>query len=266
MTGMLVRLNARRPDALSDFFVQALGFAKDAPSGEGVALSLGASRLQIAGCAGQVYPGFVPGWSALFQHFAITTTDMGAAMARLERTQGWTPISRGGPQQLPASSGGVIAFKFSDPEGHPLELIAFPDAPAGTPPRIDHSAISVAETARSVAFYRSLGLVAGPRSLNCGPEQDRLDGLDAVEVEVTALEFPGGGAHVELLCYRGQHPRTTPLAAPDDVAATRLVWRVSADPDGLSKIIDAYRVNLDRPDGPLLIRDPDGHILQLAAA
>ena len=265
MTGLVIRLNARQPDVLADFFVQALGFERDAPSGGGVALTLGPSRLQIAGCDGQAYPALVPGWSTLFQHFAITTTDMPAAIARLERTQRWTPISYGGPQQLPASSGGVTAFKFSDPEGHPLELIAFPDAPTDAPRRIDHSAISVADTATSVAFYQSLGLIVGSRSLNRGPEQDRLDGLDEVEVEVTALEHPAGGSHVELLCYRGDHPRPTGPAALDDVAATRLAWLASTDLDSLSKAVDAHVVNFDRPRGMLLIRDPDGHILQLTA-
>ena len=46
---------------------------------------------------------------------------------------GWTPISTSGPQLLPAASGGVSAFKFRDPEGHPLELIAFP--PGAVPPQ-----------------------------------------------------------------------------------------------------------------------------------
>jgi len=211
MSGMVVRLNARNPDALSDFFVQALGFERVSPDAGNAALTLGESRLEIAGCEGRVYPAFVPGWSPAFQHLAITTTDMAAAMARLERVGGWAPISRGGPQMLPASSGGVTAFKFRDPEGHPLELIFFPEEAPAAPPRIDHSAISVADTTVSVAFYRSLGLVVGSRSLNRGPEQDRLDGLGGVEVEVTALTFPRAGPHVELLCYRGDYLRTTML-------------------------------------------------------
>jgi len=261
MSGLLVRLNARRPDALADFFVAALGFERG--RGEAVGLTLGASRLRIVGCEGQPYPAVVPGWSPLFQHFAITTTDMAGAVARLGRVGGWTPISRGGPQKLPASSGGVIAFKFRDPEGHPLELIAFPEAPAGAPPRIDHSAISVADTAASIAFYQSLGLTLGSRSLNRGPEQDRLDGLDAVVVEVTALELPGGGAHVELLCYRGDYPRAAMPAAPDDVAATRLAWPAPADLDGLAGTLAAHIVSYDRAGGTLLIRDPDSHLVQL---
>ncbi len=37
-----------------------------------------------------------------------------------------------GPERLPARSGGVSAFKFRDPDGHPLELLAFP--PEAVPP------------------------------------------------------------------------------------------------------------------------------------
>jgi catechol 2,3-dioxygenase-like lactoylglutathione lyase family enzyme len=266
MSGMIVRLNARQPEALADFFVQTLGFERDTPGADIVALTLGASRLEIVGCDGRPYPACVPGWSPLFQHFAITTTDMSAAVSRLERAQGWAPISQGGPQQLPANTGGVTAFKFRDPEGHPLELIAFPDEATGAPPRIDHSAISVADTATSVGFYAALGLVIGGRSLNRSPEQDRLDGLDGVEVGVTALEFPSGGSHVELLCYRGDYPRMIMLAAPNDVAATRLAWRAEEPLGSLAEAFADRIVTLDAATGILLIRDPDGHLIQLAAA
>ena len=94
------------------------------------------------------------------------------AYRRLCSVSGWTAISIDGPQRLPASSGGVSAFKFRDPDGHPLELLAFPDGawPAHWQARsngdlalgIDHSAISVSDSARSIAFYEALGLrVAG---------------------------------------------------------------------------------------------------------
>ena len=102
-----------------------------------------------------------------FQHFAIVVSDMDLALAQLRGAPGWTPISIGGPQRLPQRSGGVTAFKFQDPDGHPLELLAFPEH--AVPPHwtersaygiflgIDHSAISVRDTAISTAFYQSLG-------------------------------------------------------------------------------------------------------------
>jgi len=263
MSSMRISLNARRPDALADFYVRALGFERGPIGAGGVMVVLGETCVDIVGCDGQAYPASVPGWSLLFQHFAITTTDMVASMTRLNVVAGWAAISQGGPQRLPANTGGVTAFKFRDPEGHPIELIAFPNQAAGTPPRIDHSAISVANTQTSIAFYEQLGLTVGGRSLNQGVEQDRLDGLDGVEVEVTALNLPGGGPHVELLCYRGDYLRAGP-AEPDDVAATRLTWLVSSELQSLANAIPGQVVNNDLTVGPLLIRDPDGHLLQLS--
>ena len=86
------------------------------------------AETQPPGCS---YPDDVPGWDPLFQHFAIVVSDMTAAYANLQALHNWTPISTDGPQILPPSSGGVTAFKFRDPEGHPLEMLAF--RPGATP-------------------------------------------------------------------------------------------------------------------------------------
>lgn len=221
---------------------------------------------------GAPYPGDVPGWSPLFQHFAIIVSDMEAAYARLSTCGGWTAISRDGPQTLPKSSGGVTAFKFRDPEGHPLELLAFPPGAAPQPWRhatagalclgIDHSAISVADTARSVRFYESLGLRVAQTSHNRGEEQARLDDIDAADVEVTGLTCPAQPApHVELLFYRGAFARSGPTPGESDVCATRFVFALA----------EASRIALRShyPDAFLddgLIRDPDGHLIQLVTA
>jgi hypothetical protein len=117
---------------------------------------------------------------------------MTAAYANLQALPNWTAISRDGPRVLPASSGGVTAFKFRDPEGHPLEMLAF--EPAARPAHwafrsanlclgIDHSAVSVADTGRSVAFYSRLGLARTASSLNIGREQEELDNLLGAVVE-----------------------------------------------------------------------------------
>jgi hypothetical protein len=134
--------------------------------------------------------------------------------------EGWTAITRPAPRRLPASSGGVTAFKFRDPEGHPLELLAF--QPDTVPPRwretphrdgpclgIDHSAIAVSGTAASAAFYQQvLGFSVVGGSLNRGREQEQLDAVPGAVVEVTALD-PGSDhpPHLELLCYRSPSPR-----------------------------------------------------------
>src|SRR5205814_1846750 len=66
---------------------------------------------------------------------------------------------------------------------------------------IDHSAIVVANTGRSVAFYRDvLGFAIGPQSLNRGKEQIRLDRVPDAVVEVTSLDpAPVSTPHLEFL-------------------------------------------------------------------
>src|SRR6185437_822480 len=159
-----------------------------------VTLALGAQTLELLQFdePGQAYAGGGSASDLSFQHFAILVKDMQAAFRQLAATPGWTAISRDGPQRLPQSSGGVTAFKFRDPEGHPLELLAMPVPVAPDPATselwcgIDHSAISVSDTMRSVAFYEELGLRLKATSYNHGMEQARLDDVDAPSLEVTA--------------------------------------------------------------------------------
>jgi catechol 2,3-dioxygenase-like lactoylglutathione lyase family enzyme len=107
---------------------------------------------------GRLYPGGSRSSDLWFQHFAIVVSDMDAAYAQLRRVA-FTPISSGGPQTLPEQDGRVRAFKFRDPDGHPLELLYFPPGqgrplwhlPAGGRVfvGIDHSAVAVSDTAAS---------------------------------------------------------------------------------------------------------------------
>nr|WP_192843196.1 VOC family protein [Aureimonas sp. AU12] len=216
----------------------------------GVTLRLGDEVLDLIGAAG---PPMDPPLSNAtgFQHCAIIVSNMAAAMARLAPVPGWTAISRGSPERLPAASGGATAFKFRDPDGHPLEFLQF--APGAVPPvwrrgadgpaclGIDHSAITVRDADRAIAFYEGLGFTLGERHLNRGPEQARLDGLDVpkAEVEVVSLQAAGGASpHLELLCYRDPPALRAPV--PDGSPfATRLRLtglpgpaRDLADPDG----------------------------------
>jgi catechol 2,3-dioxygenase-like lactoylglutathione lyase family enzyme len=265
------------PDAprLSRFYQAALGFrllAAERRSEPGFARSLGsdgdAQRIIIGlgresvellqfDRPGRPYPDARLASDICFQHFAIVATDMTLAYQRLCSAGGWTAISTDGPQRLPLSSGGVTAFKFRDPDGHPLELLAFPDGKL--PPRwqdrvtgddlalgIDHSAISVADSARSIAFYEALGLRVTARSLNSGCEQARLDGVSDPQVEVTALAPHCATPHVELLCYRSAPHHGKIELRPSDVAATRLIFETD-------------RSVCEHPGDRHSLIDPDGH-------
>ena len=285
------------PDRLADFYEAAFGFVRtgDASTTETafgkligipnatariVCLQLGQQKIELAAISpsGRSYPHGVSGRSPLFQHFAIVVSDMATAFARLSEYEGWKPISTDGPQLLSASSGGATAYKFQDPEGHPLELIAFArDAvlvkwqeTSGTGCLgIDHSAISIADTERSVRFYRRLGLRRIGGSLNSGSAQDKLDNVAGALVEVTALAPPRFSApHIELLCYRSVSERETALPGTNDVAATRLVLEVRDDEmDALcAQNTDALLsgpVQFEQGALRAMLRDPDGHLLYL---
>jgi catechol 2,3-dioxygenase-like lactoylglutathione lyase family enzyme len=279
------------PHALAEFYQAAFGFLTLGPdlrpslpstTGGGIGLRLGGQAIKLirAQPGGRRYPADVAGWSPLFQHIAIVVADMARAYAHLSTIPGWTSISTSGPQVLPAASGGVSAFKFRDPEGHPLELIAFP--PGGVPPQwqtisqdvclgIDHSALSVSSTAASLDFYEGLGLDRSGGSLNVGPEQAMLDAVADAVVEVTALRSAQTTPHVELLCYRGEFDRRIPVRNDNDIAATRLV--LSLESRATLDAICATRSGA-LLSGPLLpeqdlygamLHDPDGHLIWLEA-
>lgn len=289
------------PERMADFYQSAFGFRRTSERAiadpafavlmaipgaraRGISLQLGEQAVDLVAVAppGRPYPHGVTGRSPLFQHFAIVVSDMAAAYARLSTVPGWTAISTGGPQALPAASGGVTAFKFRDPEGHPLELIGFP--PDAIPAQwhgasaagclgIDHSAISVADTARSVTFYQRLGLRRTGGSENAGPEQERLDGIAGAVVEVTALAPPRFSTpHVELLRYRSQAGSAAPRPRTNDAPATQLVLAV---PNAAALELLCAQNRDSVLSGPLrfadgaqraLWHDPDGHLLCLTVS
>lgn len=215
-----------------------------------------------------------------FQHLAIVTSDMATAYQRLQH-HGATPITRGEPQRLPHAAGGVTAFKFRDPDGHPLELIQFPISsghairyqahPDAVTIGIDHTAVSVADTERSTAFYSGLlGLVEILRQLNSGPEQQRLDDLQDVAVEVVGLQSTATTPHLELLGYHTPRGRALDPTGLRNIAADRLVLQVRNLP-ALShalrhadmSVLAAGPVVSVHASHATMVRDPDGHLLVL---
>jgi catechol 2,3-dioxygenase-like lactoylglutathione lyase family enzyme len=243
-------------------------------------LRLGRQELELVEYdpPGVEYP---PGSSAAdlwFQHVAIVTHDIATAYRRLNR-YGATEITQGGPQRLPPAVGAVAAFKFRDPEGHPLELIQFPrgvgdpewqSASGGPTLGIDHSALSVGDAERSLAFYGCLGLDARARQVNSGPEQDRLDGLSNVVVDVIGLQPAAERTpHVELLCYSTPRGRPcNPSCRARDIANSRLIVQVE-DLIGLVQALGSLGcvaspvVELASKVHAALVQDPDGHAVVL---
>jgi catechol 2,3-dioxygenase-like lactoylglutathione lyase family enzyme len=260
-----IRMRCRDLAVAAAFYRDAFGCEVDAaaPGVQRLVLRLGRESVELV--AGADRSGLAPANSTAFQHFAIVVSDIDAAMARLRACTGWTSISAG-PQKLPAASGGVTAFKFRDPEGHPLEFLQFPAAAspnsttaARTPVLgIDHTAITVADTARSVSFYAGLGFAVTSTHINTGLSQDRLDGLEDARVEVTTLVQPGAPPpHLELLRYSNTIAES--LDAKDARATTLVCHPVeNGAPDaagvgGHGSVAGAEQ----------RLSDPDGHRLEL---
>jgi catechol 2,3-dioxygenase-like lactoylglutathione lyase family enzyme len=293
-TPRIARLSLTTADPVraAEFYARALGFERAGTQRCGGAafaalmgveseaaattLRLGGEEVTLLAFAtpGRPYPADRSADDLWFQHMAIVVSDMAAAYARLRAVPGWSAISTSGPQDLPAASGGVAAYKFRDPEGHPLELLSFP--PGRVPPRwsrptpdalflgIDHSAITVADTRRSLELYeRGLGLSRHTQSTNQGVEQERLDNVRAPLVRVTGLRWDKAPPpYLELLCYEEPRRRRVPLVLkPNDVAAMRVEIE-GLDPDAVSAGLGGPAVvQLDDGRRAVRITDPDGHDL-----
>ena len=223
-----------------------------------------------------------------FQHFAIVVRDMEAAWAQLRKHHVRQISPR--PQTIPISNpvaAGIKAIKFRDPDGHNLELLWFPEGkgnPIWKTPGfdvflgIDHTAMTVRSTENSIKFYRDLlGMTVAGGTLNMGAEQEHLDSLPGARARVTGMATTIGPPGVEFLEYElptagrpfpiDSHPTDlwhwqTTLVVPDVEAAAAKVH-------GMGQMISSGVVTL--PDKLLgfgkgfLVRDPDGHVMQLVS-
>lgn len=208
-----------------------------------------------------------------FQHAAIVVSDMDRAYHVLREHR--VEHASSGPQRLPdwnPNAAGIRAFYFRDPDGHFLELIQFP--PGKGDPRwqrasqrlflgIDHTAIVVADTEASLAFYRdALGLRVAGESENHGTEQEHLNNVFGARLRITGLRAARGPG-IELLEYLA--PRDG-RARPADARANDLLhWQTDVQVGDWSafagKPVALPGKELGFARG-MLLADPDGHVLR----
>jgi catechol 2,3-dioxygenase-like lactoylglutathione lyase family enzyme len=222
-----------------------------------------------------------------FQHIAIITSDMEKAYAWLRENK--VEHASTGPQRLPdwnRNAGGIKAFYFRDPDKHWLEILQFPDGKGDQKWRhpserlflgIDHTAIVVSNTDASLKFYRDvLGLKIAGASENYGTEQEHLNNVFGARLRITGLRAGNIGPGIEFLEYLA--PRDGRPAPVDERASDLFHWQTTLVVNSAEQI--AERLNRENfrfvspgvvkiGDGRLgfmkglLVRDPDGHVMQL---
>jgi len=221
-----------------------------------------------------------------FQHIAIVVRDMDRAYEQL-RQHKVKHVSTA-PQTLPVwnkGAAGIKAFYFRDPEDHVLEIIFFP--PGKGDPKwqqastniflgIDHTAIVVSDTDKSLAFYRDLlGLRVAGESENFGVEQEHLNQVFGARLRITALRAERGPG-IEFLEYISPPGGR---ALPENAKANDLIfWHTDLLADEINglasrlhdrgtRFVSAPSVRLrgDSSDSVdrVMLRDPDGHALEL---
>jgi catechol 2,3-dioxygenase-like lactoylglutathione lyase family enzyme len=221
-----------------------------------------------------------------FQHIAIAVRDMDQAYQRLRQFK--VQHVSTAPQRIPdwnKAAAGIRAFYFQDPDGHNLELIYFPGG-KGDPKwqrrtdqlflGIDHTAIVVANTAASLAFYRDLlGLKLVGESMNYGPEQTHLNNVEGARLHISGLRSPAGPG-IEFLDYlEPQGGRSLPAdARPNDLWHWQTTLVVQ-DIDAMTQTLRLHQYRLISPGvvsipgqtlgfkQGILVRDPDGHTMRL---
>lgn len=220
-----------------------------------------------------------------FQHIAIIVSDMDAAYKRLRAHN--VQHASSGPQRLPdwnPNAGGIEAFYFRDPDGHFLEVLAFPphkgNARWHAPSTklflgIDHTAIVISNTEASLRFYRDVvGLAVAGESENYGTEQEHLNNVFGARLKITALRAARGPG-IEFLEYLA--PRDGRPFPPETRSNDLIHWQtrfLGGSADEAARQLQQTRSPLissgvvTQPDGhsgyrkSVVARDPDGHAVQ----
>jgi len=223
-----------------------------------------------------------------FQHIAVIVSNMDRAYQVLRQNK--VEHASSGPQRLPdwnKNASGIKAFYFKDPDEHPVEILEFPEG-KGDPKwhrgsdrlflGIDHTAIAVSDTDTSLKFYRDLlGLRVAGESENYGTEQEHLNNVFGAHLRITALRAPAGPG-IELLEYlspRDGRPFPVDEHANDLVHRETILMAQDADAAALqlnaakakfvsSGVVANPMKQLDFSKA-FLVRDPDGHAIEVAA-
>jgi len=217
-----------------------------------------------------------------FQHVAIITSDMERAYKRLRDNR--VVHASSGPQRLPdwnKNAGGIQAFYFRDPDGHFLEVLAFPPDKGNAKWHkasndlflgIDHTAIVISDTDASLRFYRDvLGLKVVGESENYGPEQERLNNVFGARLRITSLRAASGPG-VEFLEYLAPgdgRPYPSGEKANDLIHwQTKFLGTSAAEAEmelrkARSVFVSTGVVQPSFAQKSIVVRDPDGHAIQV---
>jgi catechol 2,3-dioxygenase-like lactoylglutathione lyase family enzyme len=235
---------------------------------------------------GQPIPAELRSNDRSFQHIAIIVSDMDKAYAWLRKNK--VEHASSSPQRLPdwnKNAAGISAFYFKDPDGHPVEILQFPSdkgqAKWHLPTDklflgIDHTAIVVWNTDDSLKFYRDLlGMRVAGESENYGTEQEHLNNVFGAHLRITALRSEQG-LGIELLEYLA--PRDG-KPFPADEHANDVLHRqtilVSRNLEETARQLYSRKAIfvssgiVTNPTAQLgfhkafLVRDPDGHVLEI---
>ena len=222
-----------------------------------------------------------------FQHIAIITSDMEAAYRHLRANK--VRHASSGPQRLPdwnKNAGGIQAFYFKDPDGHAIEVLSFPPDKGAAQWHqaaqgrlflgIDHTAIVISDTEASMRFYQNvLGLRLAGESENFGPEQERLNNVFGARLRITAMRAAAGPGieFLEYLAPRDGRPY------PAEARANDLIhWQTRFQSSSVDRAAERFRQFrsafvssgvVTMPDTKagfrksILVRDPDGHAVQI---
>ncbi|RWY51225.1 VOC family protein [Mucilaginibacter gilvus] len=280
-----VGMTVRSMDRSVKFYHEVLGFTKisDEKSHNirNVQLKLGDETIvltQYLSKKGRAIPEDMKSNDLYFQHIAIVVSNMDQAYAMLKkyRTNGISPR----PQTIPRSNvvaAGIRAYYFHDIDNHDLELICFPKG-KGQPKwqiangklflGIDHTAIGISNTGKSLHFYKDLlGLKPKAESWNKGKEQRALSQVRGASLHITDINAKAGPG-IEFLQYLVPGPGK--LYPKDTKAEDSWYWQITLVTDqlaGLYRKLSAENFRFQTKitgNGAyryFIVQDPDGHAI-----